>query len=546
MTLVAAVLRALWLGNQGLWYDELIMARVTAGDLGSVWQEVLRGRPAVYTYLAWVWCGVAGTTDEAMRAFSALIGAATVPVLYAVGRRLFDPKVGLLAAVLCAVSPYQVYYSQEHRYYALLLLTATASVWFLLRALDWHRGRGRSREAEAGSGPRWAWGYVASSLLMFYTHPLSACLLISMGVGVLGLGTRGGLTAAALKRFFWAQAAIVAGCVPWLTVLIASRFGGGPEAAQAAASFVPWIQLPPWWAPVRTAVNFVVRGQRFVRADAAVLGAAVLLAGLVWAALRRGAAKRSERRGAAKCSERRGGPERPDSARWHPWWLAACWAGGSIAIVAGLSWAAKPVYVDRYVIAASAGQYVLMAAALVAVRRVLPVWAGAGALVLVMSGALVSYYQNPQKGAWREATAWLDGQIQARDVLVFASERGDAKETRHVRKNWFWYARKSGVQQPRDICIQDGVRVVARRLARAISDGSAGHTLPAGGLPEVMAPGLAADAGVWLVMWRDADRPVGLAEAFAAGPVEGLRLDKSRSFFDLMLLRFVRNLNESV
>src|SRR5690606_7498289 len=63
--------------------------------------------------------------------------------IYLLACRLFDRRAGLVAAAIAAVAPFQVYYAQEARMYALLGLAATTMTYFFARAwtgnrrLDW-------------------------------------------------------------------------------------------------------------------------------------------------------------------------------------------------------------------------------------------------------------------------------------------------------------------------------------------------------------------------------------------------------------------------
>ena len=528
ITACATALRFFRLDRGGLWYDELIMARLTSGDLAGVWHDIVIGRPPLYPLLAWAWEQALGSGDVAIRSFSAVLGVLTVPAVFLAGRRLFDARVGLIAAVLCAASPFQVYYSQEHRYYALLLLLGTLSIWCLLTAIDWP-GTDRHRATR----PRpWAWrSYVVFSVLMFYTHPISACLLLSMGLGVLATGLAGGLRAGQLRQFLISQAVVLGLILPWLVVPLMqivrhTEASGGAESGEADAgdAFVPWIEPTPWWAPVRTVLNFMFLGRRYVRMDLAALGLVVMVLGVVWALTRtRNPVPRYER---VPLHARQAGKS---------WWLGACWAVGAILMTAAVSWGVKPIYVDRYVIVTAAGLYVLVGAGLVLASRVLPAWIGLAAVVLVMGGALSRYYEDPQKGAWREAAAWLDEQLLPSDTLAFASERGSAAETTHVRENWFWYAQETGAGEPREIHVRREPETVARQLAAGLA--TRVPLAPTSGASASGAPG--DEAAVWLVMWRDPDHPVGLNEAFADGPVGSLKLDRSQTFFDLVLTRFV-------
>lgn len=533
LTLLAAALRAFKLDNGGLWYDELIMVRLTSGSFSEIWSDIVEGRPALYPLLAWAWEAVLGNGDHAVRSLSAILGTLTVPMIFLAGRRLFDHRVGLLAALFCAVSPFEVYYSQEHRYYALLLLLATFSIWSLLLSLDW---QGTSNPRPHRARP-WAWrGYVVSSVLMFYTHPISACLLFSMGVGVLAVGFTGGLQPGQLKRFIISQCAILGVILPWLVVPIMqmarhveapTNLSGPSAGTEAVGAFVPWIGPTPWWTPIRTVLNFLFLGKRFVRMDFAALGVVVLCLGVVWAFLRRGTFRPS---GQGLRSLWRAGQS---------WWMGLCWATGAILITAAVSWTVKPIYVDRYVIVTAAGLYVLIAAALIAVRRWVPVWAGSGLLVLVMAGALWSYYEDPQKGAWREAAHWLDEHLQPGDVLAFTSERGSPTETEHVRENWFWYAQNPGQIPPVDIYVRDEPARVIQSLAEVLNTAES-LALNNTGVRELEPVSVNPAAGVWLVMWRDPDRPVGFDEWFADGAFGGLTIDRSQVFFDLVLTRLVK------
>ena len=77
-----------------------------------------------------------GTARARLRLPSAVFGVLTIPLVYALGRTIRDHRLGIVAALLFAISPFQVWYSQEARGYSLLTLGATSAmlgVAFLLR-----------------------------------------------------------------------------------------------------------------------------------------------------------------------------------------------------------------------------------------------------------------------------------------------------------------------------------------------------------------------------------------------------------------------------
>ena len=135
--LLALSLRAYRLDAQSFWNDEGNAARlaertvplILAGAGGDI-------HPPGYYLLLHYWQAAVGLSEFALRYLSVITGVLTVALTYALGKRLFGPPVGLLAALLGAVSPLAVYYSQEARMYALLAALSAATTALLLRLLD--------------------------------------------------------------------------------------------------------------------------------------------------------------------------------------------------------------------------------------------------------------------------------------------------------------------------------------------------------------------------------------------------------------------------
>jgi mannosyltransferase len=143
LTTLAAALRFATLGVQAYHHDEIVTAsRVLRGSFFHAMDAVgfSESAPPLYYALAWFWTQVTGTGEFGLRSLSAVAGVATVPVAYLVGRELRQRRTGLLAAALVAVNPMLLWYSQEARAYALLILLCTISLLFCVRAL---RGGGR-------------------------------------------------------------------------------------------------------------------------------------------------------------------------------------------------------------------------------------------------------------------------------------------------------------------------------------------------------------------------------------------------------------------
>ncbi len=144
LTVLAAGLRFATIGDQAYHHDEVVTAgRVLSGGFGDAMRQVSDGEsaPPLYYALAWLWTQLFGTGEAGLRSLSALAGVATVPVAYLLAAELRDRRAGIAAAALVAVNPMLLWYSQEARAYALLVLLITASALYFVRALEGGRRR---------------------------------------------------------------------------------------------------------------------------------------------------------------------------------------------------------------------------------------------------------------------------------------------------------------------------------------------------------------------------------------------------------------------
>lgn len=217
--LLAAALRFFRIGYQSLWTDEV----------RSIW-AVIRMEEGLQHYfhgplhavLLQLWSLWGGYEDGWARALSAVIGLATLPLVYQLGRRVGGGRVGLLAAFLLAISPFHVWYCQEIRNYSLLIGLAALSQILLLRILD-------------GGGPR-AWlGLGLTSLGLVLSNFAGAFLIAAQGIYLLAYRRR------LLPRFLLVQALVLLVLIPWLRNY-ESRWTPelvGREGAMRAVNFHP-------------------------------------------------------------------------------------------------------------------------------------------------------------------------------------------------------------------------------------------------------------------------------------------------------------------
>jgi hypothetical protein len=142
--------------------------------------------PPGYYWLLKLWSSVFGSSAWAMRSFSAVAGVLLVLVVERIARLIVPPGktffwLPLLAALLAAVNPLLIYYSQEARMYMLLALAGAGLFWNMLSGPLWRvptlpvgdavaQGRGSSVEASPSGWRWWPLGYVFFGVLGLWTH----------------------------------------------------------------------------------------------------------------------------------------------------------------------------------------------------------------------------------------------------------------------------------------------------------------------------------------------------------------------------------------
>jgi 4-amino-4-deoxy-L-arabinose transferase-like glycosyltransferase len=141
LVLLAFGLRLYHLDYQSLWRDEMdaiLFARGSLGGLAPLFVTPGHNGPLYYVLLHF-WIRLVGESEFAVRFLSLFCGVLAVPVVYLLGRRWAGKTGALLATLLCASSPYLVWYGQEGKMYALLLLTSALTTYVYLVALGRNR-----------------------------------------------------------------------------------------------------------------------------------------------------------------------------------------------------------------------------------------------------------------------------------------------------------------------------------------------------------------------------------------------------------------------
>lgn len=204
LTVVAVGLRVGLLG-QSVFADELSTYWVVSSN--GLWGVVSTVHtdaeitPPLFFVVSWLATRVGVVSAEWLRLPSLVAGAAAVPLTYLLGLRTLGRAVGLVAAGLVALSPFMVFYSVEARGYELAIVLVLGSTLALLAA------------AERGWWGWWA-VYAVCSCAAVYSHYTAVFALAGQ------LGWLWWAYPAARRAALVANAAAVAGFLPWLTGLV--------------------------------------------------------------------------------------------------------------------------------------------------------------------------------------------------------------------------------------------------------------------------------------------------------------------------------------
>ena len=274
VVLVAAAVRILGLGNANLWGDEAFSVMTSLGPpsklLGIL--ATAEPHPPLYPFLLAIWLRLFGSSEFVARLPSAFFGIASVPVAAALARSFVGawargrvdavatgdvsgvavsptrPRAATAAAVvaglLVALSPFQVWYSQEARMYAQVSFFAGLATLALLRL--WHGRRGAIPF------------YAVAILGAAGSHYYGLFIPLAHGVTVL-IFARGNRRALA----GWVRASALATLLylPWVYVALrvfTSYYGGPPGSENLPQIAISaWARVTAGWSlPWSQAVTF--------------------------------------------------------------------------------------------------------------------------------------------------------------------------------------------------------------------------------------------------------------------------------------------------
>lgn len=130
IVVIATVLRFYNLGEWSFWVDEVYTVQIASGlpyNFANDFFFAVREHP-VTSGLIYTAVNLFPTSEFTARATLALVGIFTIPILFTTVKKQFDVPTALIFALLLAVSPWHLYWSQNARFYVTFLLFSWLSL----------------------------------------------------------------------------------------------------------------------------------------------------------------------------------------------------------------------------------------------------------------------------------------------------------------------------------------------------------------------------------------------------------------------------------
>src|SRR5271166_627552 len=137
IVVLGAVLRLVALGHKSFWLDEIASVEIARLPHGAFWFQLWHheGNMALYYVLLRPWLHLGGS-EGSIRLLSAVVGIASIPLMYVLGRRLFGENTARLATLFFAINGCAIAVSQDARGYSLLVLGVLASTYLFVRLIE--------------------------------------------------------------------------------------------------------------------------------------------------------------------------------------------------------------------------------------------------------------------------------------------------------------------------------------------------------------------------------------------------------------------------
>ena len=368
ITILGAILRIYGLSDESLRLDEGFMyARISGSFYSALTHWDLQWQGVLFPLLEKLWCAVFGYSEFAMRLLPAIFGILSIPALYVLGKSIFSETAGIIAALLLAVNPCAIFFSQDARPYTFFLLICIVSIELALRSLHSEKRL-------------WQILFLISAIFGLYAHPYGVFLLPFL-ISIPFLLHCEGITGERRKRYFVYLGRIAVGYLPML-VIFAQSMIGKMEGKLHDADFIPQATI----ALLADTIN-----KYFMSATVAVIVVVIIVAGLLVAVYRRNTV--------------------PNLRLLYA--ILICF----LVLPWLVSYFVTPIFFFRYTIPALVALFLLLGWISTLLNKPLRL----SLLVILLASqtcALADYYTKVDKDPWRQTVALIKPILQTDDVII--------------------------------------------------------------------------------------------------------------------------------
>lgn len=377
--LMGFAIRLYKLGEQSLWYDETVSAFLASQPPLDLIAHTARDiHPPGYYLLLHYWVMAVGNSEFALALFSLIFGVLLIPLTYSLARYLIGREVALWAALLVAVSPFNIWYSQEVRMYTLGAALGLVATHCALSAFS----------ASPSTARRYWTGYLIAAAAGLYALYYFTFLLLVVNLLLFIYMLYPKFKSAMLKSWLIANALLLVAYLPWIP--IAWRQATNPPVP-------PWRSMPTFWSVILESWSALSLGQSVEPSTVwpiLVLTLVLLIVGLYHL-----------------------NGYRSQSAQ-----LLAIYTFGPLLLIYGLSFI-TPLYHVRYIFTYSPVFYILLGAGLAWLATRTHLWVALVTISILIIASLYSIYQlhfNPRYRAddYRAAVDFIESRWRPGDIIL--------------------------------------------------------------------------------------------------------------------------------
>lgn len=381
---LGAFLRMYGLNKQSIWYDEAVSIRIASFDAGKIFSGEAKdlGNPPFYTLILHYWIKLFGNTEAAVRSLSAVFGAIAIYFIFKISLLIFDTRTSLLTAFIAAISPLQVYFSQEARGYSLVTLLCLLSMYFYVKFLKFNKNSSLT-------------AYTITAFLSIYSHYFAFFVLLAQNIYILFYRRK---HKTLILKWIFCQFIILFLFLLFWAPSLAAQLGTKGNLVRASTTWYKHVLFSPVFFNVGTTLIWKESSAYALLLFAPLI---FLISGLPFLS---GVLQIKNYKEIA---------------------LLLLWIFLPIILPAIISLLFFPIYSSRYGLLATPAYYLLLSKGLCSIKSLFFRLFFLSGIIILSCISLINYYTSTVKFEWRGAAHYIESHSQRGDLVLFHAEIGE-------------------------------------------------------------------------------------------------------------------------